>query len=208
MRQPELPVDSTSVSMSTPMALVTDSEQAGKISQQACLPSPSSPPDDCKPNLATLAIAPGNESPKLPTASLDVQPPPPAKRGRPRRRRSTEKETLRSPPPSPAAHRKPHHVVERKYRQNMNMQMERLRAVIPLQQPSDNRGAYTAHRRVPSKTSVLQRSVEEIETLRLENERAGAAVLRLENEVKALREDRDYWKKRAETLWQAGRPSG
>jgi hypothetical protein len=77
----------------------------------------------------------------------------------------------------------------------MNGAMHRLRAIIPFTRRSDSGERYVGPRRLPSKSAVLERAVEEIVALR-----AGKA--RAESETRAVTVDRDRWKKRAEALWE------
>jgi hypothetical protein len=220
--QPEPAMDRKPVSILSPMT-VTDFELNDQAARQP-LPSPPTPPGDTKPNLVQEVPA-SNEPPTPPDAPAS----PKARRGRGRTRRTlmsrpiaisgsssattatatTPSPTSTPPQPSPpdaaaattTVRKAGHSAVERKYREGMNGAMNRLRAIIPLAQRSDAGDKYVGPRRLPSKAAVLHRAVEEIADLR-------AAVARADRRVRALQDDRDRWRRRAEALWRAeGRPA-
>ena len=226
--QPELARDVKPVSILSPMT-VTDFELNDQAAHQA-LPSPSTPPDDTKPNL--VQEVPASNEPPTPPDAPAAPPSPKARRGRGRPRRTlmsrpiaisgsssatTATATTPSPtsaPPQPSSpdadadadaaatttttttvRKAGHSAVERKYREGMNGAMNRLRAIIPFAQRSDAGDKYVGPRRLPSKAAVLHRAAEEIADLR-------AARARADRKVRALQEDRDRWRRRAEALWR------
>jgi len=97
--------------------------------------------------------------PSLPPASK-------RKRGRPKLNRSAS-ET--NPSKSAVSQRVPHNQVERKYRQMLNAEMERLRTYVPTLPQHD--GTSLAGPPKPSKVTVLAAAVDYIKMLEAETER-------------------------------------
>lgn len=99
------------------------------------------------------------------------------KRGRPRLIRGPE-DTKRSRPDK-TSRRQPHNEIERKYREGLNVEMEKLRHAIPrLPQLASGAGSK------PSKAAVLKIAVEEIESLRAEKAKALAEKEKAELDLK------------------------
>jgi len=95
-----------------------------------------------------------------------LAPAPKRKRGRPKLNRSAS-ET--SPSKNAVSQRVPHNQVERKYRQMLNAEMERLRNNVPTLPQHD--GASLAGPPKPSKATVLAAAVDYIKRLEAETER-------------------------------------
>jgi len=107
------------------------------------------------------------------TVEPSVAPTPKRKRGRPKpNRRASEP----SPSKNTICQRVPHNQVERKYRQMLNAEMERLRINVPTLPQHD--GTSLAGPPKPSKATVLAAAVDYIKMLEAETER-----LTEENEV-------------------------
>jgi hypothetical protein len=107
------------------------------------------------------------------TVESSVAPTPKRKRGRPKlNRRASEP----SPSKNTISQRVPHNQVERKYRQMLNAEMERLRISVPTLPQHD--GTSLAGPPKPSKATVLTAAVDYIKMLEVETER-----LTEENEV-------------------------
>ncbi|EFQ87138.1 hypothetical protein CFE70_003708 [Pyrenophora teres f. teres 0-1] len=113
--------------------------------------------------------ASGSESstPKRPTR----------KRGRPKMdRRSTDSQLVTSPSAkSQRTKRLPHNQVERKYREGLNAELERLRNAVPILRHRDEPGGMAQPK--PSKAMILASAIEYIQSIEKENE-----LLKEENE--------------------------
>ncbi|OSS50485.1 hypothetical protein B5807_04775 [Epicoccum nigrum] len=110
-------------------------------------------------------------------APLEEQPTPPRpqrKRGRPRLDRN-ETISSTSSPKGPKTGRLPHNQVERKYREGLNAELERLRKAVPTLTQSDEAGAMGQPK--PSKAMVLASAIEYIQKLEAERD-----ALKLDNE--------------------------
>ena len=97
--------------------------------------------------------------------------PRPRKRGRPRlsqTQNKTSTPTSIDDSSSTRSRRLPHHQVERKYRENLNTELERLRRAIPAAPPNATEGRATEQAKL-SKAMVLAGAIDYIE--RLERER-------------------------------------
>jgi len=145
-----------------------------------------------------------------------VQSTPPAKRGRGRPRivrndSSDTGEQAKAPKPTRVSKRLPHNQVERKYREGLNAEMEKLRATIPALPQGNQLGATK-----PSKATVLQHAVDEIERGRdviakLENDNLRlrsefeSEMDRAEKERARLETERDRWRLEAEALRIVGK---
>lgn len=131
----------------------------------------------------TLTLSPRNlkrESPSSPDSAPEEQAPPARpqrKRGRPRLDRTETISSTSSPSSkSQKTGRLPHNQVERKYREGLNAELERLRRAVPTLPQSDEAGAMGQPK--PSKAMVLASAIEYIQkleaerdTLKLDNER-------------------------------------
>ncbi|OAL56435.1 hypothetical protein IQ07DRAFT_593958 [Pyrenochaeta sp. DS3sAY3a] len=120
------------------------------------------------------------ESPSSPTSQSSESTPkrPQRKRGRPRLDRSntdTHSPISGSSAKCPRSGRLPHNQVERKYREGLNSELERLRRAVPTLPQSDEGGVMGQPK--PSKAMVLSSAIEYIR--RIEKERDA---LREENE--------------------------
>ncbi|KAF2668179.1 hypothetical protein BT63DRAFT_414210 [Microthyrium microscopicum] len=122
--------------------------------------------------------------PTSPTTSLPSPPrlPEKRKRGRPRLPRPDPDPT--KPKPPRVSRRQPHNQVERKYREGLNAEMDRLRAAIP-PMPAEPASNNNSAGQKPSKAQVLQSAVVEIQTLKdkLAASEARAVSLAAENGV-------------------------
>jgi hypothetical protein len=99
------------------------------------------------------------------------------KRGRPRiiRNESSDgPDQAKTAKPTRISKRLPHNQVERKYREGLNAEMERLRAAIPTLPQDVTLGAPK-----PSKATVLQCAVDEINKVREEKAKLETAYLKL-----------------------------
>jgi hypothetical protein len=135
---------------------------------------------------------PKRESPSSPDSFSEEPAPkrPQRKRGRPRLDRNADTMSSTSSPSSKSQRtaRLPHNQVERKYREGLNSELERLRQAVPTLPQSDEAGAMGQPK--PSKATVLASAIEYIKTiererdaLQAENERlrqaqAGSVVVR------------------------------
>jgi len=94
-----------------------------------------------------------------------TDPKPKRKRGRPKLNRRSSEES----PKKAMSQRVPHNLVERKYREMLNAELERLRLNVPTIQQHD--GTSLAGPSKPSKAVVLAAAVDYIKTLEAEAER-------------------------------------
>lgn len=113
-----------------------------------------------------------------PKTSPDSEAPPKRKRGRPRLIRADSDSSFGDPTPrkSRISKRQPHNEVERKYREGLNAELERLRLAIPTLPQCDSQAANGAPK--PSKATVLASAIDYIHKMERERDR-----LRQENEV-------------------------
>lgn len=129
---------------------------------------------------SSLTLSPCNlkrESPSSPDSASEEQSTPPRpqrKRGRPRLDRN-ETISSTSSPKGPKTGRLPHNQVERKYREGLNAELERLRRAVPTLTQSDEAGAMGQPK--PSKAMVLASAIEYIQKLEAERD-----ALKLDNE--------------------------
>jgi hypothetical protein len=110
------------------------------------------------------------ESPSSPDSALEEPHPkrPQRKRGRPRLDRTETISSTSSPSSkSQKTGRLPHNQVERKYREGLNAELERLRRAVPTLPQSDEAGAMGQPK--PSKAMVLASAIEYIRKLEAEN---------------------------------------
>jgi hypothetical protein len=121
------------------------------------------------------------ESPSSPTSESESSTPkrPTRKRGRPRLDRSgTETQSITSPSAKcrrPA--RQPHNQVERKYREGLNAELERLRRAVPTLASSED-GDTMGHPK-PSKAMVLSSAIDYIRKIERERDALSEEVARL-----------------------------
>jgi len=118
------------------------------------------------------------EGPSIKHDSPEPQPPPKRKRGRPRLIRADSESSYgdsmsRKPRLSK---RQPHNEVERKYREGLNAELERLRMAIPTLPQWDSQLLHGPPK--PSKATVLASAIDYIHKMELERDR-----LQRENEV-------------------------
>lgn len=127
------------------------------------------------------------ESPSSPASASESSTPkrPTRKRGRPKLdRRNTDDSQAAAAISSPTlksqqrSRRQPHNQVERKYREGLNSELERLRRAVPSLRQSDEVGAIGQPR--PSKAMILASAIEYIQTVEQERDA-------LKQEVEALR---------------------
>ncbi|KAF3048088.1 hypothetical protein E8E12_010185 [Didymella heteroderae] len=121
----------------------------------------------------SFTLSPRNfkrESPSSPDSALEEPTPkrPQRKRGRPRLDRTETISSTSSPSSkSQKTGRLPHNQVERKYREGLNAELERLRRAVPSLPQSDEAGAMGQPK--PSKSMVLASAIEYIRKLEVEN---------------------------------------
>ncbi|KAF1925455.1 uncharacterized protein M421DRAFT_103169 [Didymella exigua CBS 183.55] len=121
----------------------------------------------------SFTLSPRNlkrESPSAPDSALEEPTPkrPQRKRGRPRLDRAETISSTSSPSSkSQKTGRLPHNQVERKYREGLNAELERLRRAVPTLAQSDEAGAMGQPK--PSKAMVLASAIEYIRRLEAEN---------------------------------------
>jgi hypothetical protein len=120
--------------------------------------------------------------PPLKREPTDEEAPTPNKRGRPRRSKtSTSAGTSTTSASSATPRRLPHNQVERKYRENLNAELERLRRAIPTLSPRNNgtSDANSSHQPKPSKSMILAGAIEYIEQIEKERDEYRAECERL-----------------------------
>ncbi|KAJ4311025.1 hypothetical protein N0V94_008151 [Neodidymelliopsis sp. IMI 364377] len=133
------------------------------------------------PEKASPSLSPCNlkrESPSSPDSASEEPTPkrPQRKRGRPRLDRTETISSTSSPSSkSQKTGRLPHNQVERKYREGLNAELERLRRAVPTLPQSDEAGAMGQPK--PSKAMVLASAIEYIRKIEAERD-----MLKLENE--------------------------
>ena len=103
--------------------------------------------------------------------------PPPRKRGRPRLYRQSTGSSDSASEKAAYPQRLPHNQVERKYREGLNMELERLRRAVPTL-PQGDAGAAMGSAK-PSKAMVLQAAIEYIKKIEKERDEAVFQVERL-----------------------------
>ena len=91
--------------------------------------------------------------------------------------------------------RLPHNQVERKYREGLNAEMERLRAAIPTLPQDATLGAPK-----PSKATVLQCAVDEINKVREEKAKLETAYMKVVNERDEAVIELDRYRRREQAL--------
>lgn len=109
------------------------------------------------------------------------------KRGRPRLNRSSTASSDGSYQSTPAGkepqpHRVPHNQVERRYREGLNMELERLRRAVPALPQSDDSNSSTAMK--PSKAMVLAAAIEYIKKTEWERDAAIEEIERLGGRIR------------------------
>ncbi|RMZ74403.1 hypothetical protein GMOD_00003435 [Pyrenophora seminiperda CCB06] len=129
---------------------------------------------DDAPQQASPSLSPhmlNRESPSSPASGCESSTPkrPTRKRGRPKMdRRSTDSQLVTSPSvKSQRTKRLPHNQVERKYREGLNSELERLRNAVPILRQRDEPGG-TAQPK-PSKAMILASAIEYIQSIEKEN---------------------------------------
>ena len=113
------------------------------------------------------------ESPSSPASASESSTPkrPTRKRGRPKMdRKSTDGQSVATSPTSKSqsSRRQPHNQVERKYREGLNSELERLRKAVPTLRQSDGAGAIGQPK--PSKATILSSAIEYIQTIEKERD--------------------------------------
>ncbi|KAH8717078.1 hypothetical protein GQ44DRAFT_712835 [Phaeosphaeriaceae sp. PMI808] len=119
------------------------------------------------------------ESPFSPGSLEDQSTPqrPVRKRGRPRLERYDAESTGSSSNKCPRTGRLPHNQVERKYREGLNSELERLRKAVPTLPQSD--GGSAMGQTKPSKAMVLSSAIEYIKSIEKERDTLKVEVERL-----------------------------
>ncbi|KAH7117112.1 hypothetical protein B0J11DRAFT_109344 [Dendryphion nanum] len=152
----------------------------------------------------TLATSPSLSPQSLKRESPSFSPPPsppakraapsvaapPKKRGRPRLDRALSASTASSVTSSttPCAskarptHRLPHNQVERKYREGLNSELERLRRAVPTLPQTEDGTAMAMGQPKPSKAMVLAAAIDYIKRIERERDAALQEVERLRND--------------------------
>ncbi|KAF2624198.1 hypothetical protein BU25DRAFT_163155 [Macroventuria anomochaeta] len=136
---------------------------------------------DAPEKASSPSLSPRNlkrESPSSPDSTSEDPTPkrPQRKRGRPRLDRTKTISSTSSPSSkSQKTGRLPHNQVERKYREGLNAELERLRRAVPTLPQSDEAGAMGQAK--PSKAMVLASAIEYIRRIEAERD-----ALKLENE--------------------------
>lgn len=125
-------------------------------------------------NTASSYSTSRHPSDAAPLEEQSTPPRPQRKRGRPRLDRN-ETISSTSSPKGPKTGRLPHNQVERKYREGLNAELERLRRAVPTLTQSDEAGAMGQPK--PSKAMVLASAIEYIQKLEAERD-----ALKLDNE--------------------------
>ena len=112
--------------------------------------------------------------------AADIQTPAKRKRGRPRliRNDSDSSYADSTPRKTRISKRQPHNQVERKYREGLNAELERLRLAVPTLPHPEPSSTGTASAPKPSKATVLASAIDYIRNMELERDR-----LRHENEA-------------------------
>jgi hypothetical protein len=113
------------------------------------------------------------ESPSSPASASESSTPkrPTRKRGRPKiDRRSTDSQLVATSPTLKyqSTRRQPHNQVERKYREGLNSELERLRRAVPTLCQNDGAGAIGQPK--PSKATILSSAIEYIQTVEKERD--------------------------------------
>jgi hypothetical protein len=137
---------------------------------------PSSLSGDAPQPLISPSLSPHmlkRESPSSPTSASESSTPkrPTRKRGRPKMDRSTtDNEIMTSPTTTKyqRSKRLPHNQVERKYREGLNSELERLRRSVPILRQSDEAGAIGQPK--PSKAMILSSAIEYIQSIEKERD--------------------------------------
>jgi hypothetical protein len=136
---------------------------------------PSSLGEDAPQPLISPSLSPHklhHESPSSPTSASESSTPkrPTRKRGRPKMdRSSTDSQVMTSPTLKyQRSKRLPHNQVERKYREGLNSELERLRQSVPILRHSDEVGAI-GHPK-PSKAMILSSAIEYIQSIERERD--------------------------------------
>jgi len=93
---------------------------------------------------------------------------PKVKRGRPRRAHASQSSA--APSPKSTSARTPHNVIERKYREGLNSEMERLRMAVPLTATWETNVCATTGKPRPSKAIVLVAAINYIHDLEMERD--------------------------------------
>lgn len=123
------------------------------------------------------------ESPSSPASASESSTPkrPTRKRGRPKMdRKATDSQPTAASPTSKSqsSRRQPHNQVERKYREGLNSELERLRKAVPILRQSNGAGAIGQPK--PSKATILSSAIEYIQAIEKERDA-------LKQEVEQLR---------------------
>jgi hypothetical protein len=141
-------------------------------------------------------------SPIVKTEPSQPEPTVKRKRGRPRiiRNESSDADQIKANKPARISKRLPHNQVERKYREGLNAEMERLRAAIPTLPQDSTLGASK-----PSKATVLQCAVDEINKVREEKAALETVLLKVVCERDdAVNELDRYRQREAQALGMGG----
>ncbi|EUC27288.1 hypothetical protein COCCADRAFT_31195 [Bipolaris zeicola 26-R-13] len=131
------------------------------------------------------------ESPSSPASASESSTPkrPTRKRGRPRMSRSSTDSQLAATSPtlkSQTSRRQPHNQVERKYREGLNSELERLRRAVPLLRQNDGTNAIGQPK--PSKATILASAIDYIQAIEKERDALKAEVEQLrQNQAGMLR---------------------
>jgi hypothetical protein len=147
------------------------------FSPTSTISQPSSLGGDAPQPLISPSLSPHmlkHESPSSPTSASESSTPkrPTRKRGRPKMDRSTtDGQVMTSPTTAKYQRTKrlPHNQVERKYREGLNSELERLRQAVPiLRRQSDEAGAIGQPK--PSKAMILSSAIEYIQSIEKERD--------------------------------------
>ncbi|USP76515.1 hypothetical protein yc1106_03789 [Curvularia clavata] len=178
----------------TPLSTSSESQQgymppdysiAGFPSVPSPLPTPTGHGSPISLSPVTTNPIPSPEDPNLK--------PQPRKRGRPRIHRPTSEGSAMSPAKAARTQCMPHTEVERKYREKLNAELERLRKAVPMlpqSDPSESGGVK------PSKSMVLAVAIDYIKELERQRDIAVEEVERLGGKVKFGRPG--SWRKESE----------
>ena len=127
------------------------------------------------------------ESPSSPASGSESSTPKrrTRKRGRPKMdRRSTDSQLVTSPSlKSQRTKRQPHNQVERKYREGLNSELERLRNAVPILRQRDEPSGLAQPK--PSKAMILASAIEYIQSIETENDSLKEENARLRRQSRA-----------------------
>lgn len=150
-----------------------DYGSAGFASVPSPLPTPTG-------HGSPISLSPVTTNP-IPSPEDPNVKPPPRKRGRPRIHRPASEGSATSPAKAARTQCMPHTEVERKYREKLNAELERLRKAVPMLPQSDSSESGGVK---PSKSMVLAVAIDYIKELERQRDIAVEEVERLGGKVK------------------------